>query len=168
MTEPAPTEPRADLPEADQDQLADTSAISDDTAEPQTLEQAKKLRSEARNLRARLHATETDLESAVTRLAASDRREAERHAATILVDPTDIWTAQPDMKAFYDDQYQDIVADKVIAAAKELAAAKPHLARPVSAPPPTDRPIEGLRGGAAPEVKPKTPTWSSAIRGTGG
>ena len=144
------------------------SSSSDSLDLPQNLDQARKLRSENRALRERVHAAETNLESAVTRLAAAEHAEVLRIAAEHLIDPTDIWSAQPDMRAFYDDEFGQITADKVVATAKELAAAKPHLARPAKSPPPTDRPIEGLRTGAAPEVKPKTPSWSSAIRGTGG
>lgn len=160
--EPTPTDPAPEPP-------------PDDDAGPQTLDHARKLRSEARNLRERLHATETerdelktDREALITRLAAAERADVLRIAADYLVDPTDIWSAQSDMAAFYDENFEQITADKVVAAAKELVTAKPHLARPNDAPPPTDRPLEGLRGGAVPEAKPKAPTWSEAIRGAGG
>jgi hypothetical protein len=80
---PAPVEP--------------TEPVDDtDDAEPQTIEQARKLRSENRSLRSRLHALETDYEGAVTRLAAMEHAEVERHAAEVLVDPSDVWRAQPD------------------------------------------------------------------------
>jgi hypothetical protein len=153
-----PDHPHADntlkIPTADDDTAADDSLNL-----PQNLDQARKLRSENKALRERAQTAET-------RLAAAHHADVERIAGEILIDPTDVWTAQPDMSAFYDDEFGQITADKVVAVAKELAAAKPHLAKPPSAPPPTDRPIEGLRPGAAPEVKTTTPSWSSAIRGT--
>ena len=159
-TEPTPAEEHRDdnttFPDAD-----------DSLDLPQNLDQARKLRSENKNLRERLHIAETEREAAITRLAAADRREVERHAATVLIDPSDIWQ-QADTSAFFDDEFKDIVGDKVVEAAKAVIAAKPHLAKPPTAPPPTDRPIEGLRGGAAPEAKPTTPSWATAIRGQGG
>jgi len=138
----------------------------DDDSEPQSIEQARKLRSENRSLRSRLRAMETDYEGAITRLAALEHAEVERHAGEVLVDPADIWRHQPDLTAFYDDEFHQITRDKVVETAKQLAADKPHLAKPPTAPPPTDRPIEGLRPGArAPEDKPPTPSWASALRG---
>lgn len=154
MTEPTP-EIEAGVPDG----------TPDDVDEPQTIEQARKLRSENRALRSRLHTAEDDLASAVTRLAAMEHAEVERIAGEHLVDASDIWRAQPDMQAYYDDEFKTIVGDKVVETAKALAAEKPHLARPQNAPPPTNRPIEGLRSGAAPEDKPPAPSWYTALRG---
>jgi hypothetical protein len=155
MTENAPSDP---TPADD--------VIDDDAAEvPETIEQARKLRAENKNLRSRLRAMQTDYEAAATRLAALEHAEVERHAANYLVDPTDIWRQEPDVQSYYDAEYKQIVGDRVRAAAEAIIAAKPHLAKPQSAPPPTQRPLEGLRSGAAPEARPKPVSWSSVLRG---
>jgi hypothetical protein len=145
-------------------------------------EAARKLRSEARSLRQRLHAAEdeiakrdaeiakrdTDIERLVTQAAARQRADIEAAAAEVLVDPQDVWRVDPErQQQFYDEQFGEISRDSIMAAAKELAASKPHLARPNATPPPSAQPIEGLRPGASPEVKPKATSWSAALRGTG-
>jgi hypothetical protein len=147
--------------------------MSDDD-EQMSVEEARKLRSENASLRRRLHerdeqynTLQAEHEGTMTRLGQLERAEIERIAGEHLIDATDVWQAQPDVQAFYDEEYKQIVSDKVVETAKSIIAAKPHLARPQSAPPPSERPIEGLRPGAAPETKSKTPTWASAIRGTG-
>jgi hypothetical protein len=144
-------------------------ASTDDVELPQDLEAAKKLRSEAANLRRRNRELEADNERLITQAAAAQRREIERTAAEVLVDPTDVWRVDPELQqSFYDTEFGEISSDHVIAAAKALIASKPHLARPNTAPPPTQRPIESLRGGASPEPKKKTEvSWSSALRRTG-
>lgn len=141
-----------------------TPAPDDDS--PLDLAAARKLRSENKSLRDRLRTTETDLEAAVTRLAAAQHAEVERLAAEHLVDPSDIWRAQPDLAAFTDEEFRSITADRVVETAKALIAEKPHLAKPVTpTAPPTDRPIEGLRSGARPEATPTETTWAQALRG---
>ena len=82
----------------------------------------------------------------------ADSTDIQRLAAETLLDPTDVWRQQPDMAALLDDEYQSVDPAKVTAAAQQLVTEKPHLARPQNAPPPTDRPIEGLRRGASPDV----------------
>ena len=82
-----------------------------------------------------------------------------------LVEGQDIWRAQPDMDAFIDEQFHEITRDRVVETAKQLASEKPHLARPNVSPPPSQQPIESLRPGASPEVKPKPTTWAGALRG---
>ena len=131
---------------------------------------ARKLRNENRNLRQRLHAAETanaELEGAATRLTALEHAEVERIAAQDLIDPSDLWSARPDLQSFYDAEFGQIVPDKVREATQALIAAKPHLAKPNTAAPPSQQPLEGLRPGASPNLQQPTPTWSSALRGTG-
>lgn len=144
---------------------------ADDVEVPQTLEAARKLRSENRSLRQRLHAAEAanaELEGAATRLSALEHAEVERIAAQDLIDGSDVWTAQPDLTAFYDEEFKQVVPDRVREATQALIASKPHLARPNTTPPPSKQPLEGLRPGATPnEPKPKAHSWSSALRGTG-
>ena len=159
------TSPDAEVPNA-----LDTSpdAADDDDTSPQTLEQARKLRSENRSLRTRLRTAEADVERLATQAAAWQHREIERTAAEVLVDPADVWRVDPELQqSFYDDRFGEISTDGVIAAAEQLAQSKPHLAKPTNSPPPTDRPIEGLRGGASPEPKRAEVTWSSALRRAG-
>ncbi len=159
-------------PMTPEDSSGDVAEVDSD--EPQTIEAARKLRSENRSLRTRLRTAEsereaikTDLEAAVTRLAAAQHSDVERHAETHLLDRTDIWRAQPDMAAFL-DEFGAVDQVKVAEAAQQLVAEKPHLARPPKSPPPTDRPLEGLRGGASPAVTPSTPSWQEFIRGHSG
>ena len=144
--------------------------VDDDTDvdEPvQTIEQARKLRSENRNLRARLHALEEEYAGASAVLSAMQLAEVKRVAGEVLHDPDDLLAHQPDLTQYFDDEFTSMVsADKVTEQAKALIAGKPHLARPTPGPPPTDRPIESLRPGArAPEDSTPAPTWASALRG---
>jgi hypothetical protein len=141
---------------------------------PQTIEQAKKLRSENRSLRARLKASEearqADAEqigAAAAVVSAMQLAEVKRLAGEHLIDPDDLLAHEPDMSKYFDDEFTSMVnADKVSEQAKALIAGKPHLGKPATpTPPPTDRPIEGLRGGASPQDKPTAPSWASALRG---
>ena len=136
-----------------------------DDDEPIDMAAVRKIRREAANLRARMHELEEQLGAAAARETARDRAEVERIAGEHLVDPGDIWRAQPDLTAYYDGEFHEITRDRVIETAMALAREKPHLARPQAAPPPTDRPLEGLRSGAAPEVKEQPISWSSALHG---
>ena len=133
---------------------------------PMSLGEARKLRRESAALRARAKAAEDDNERLITQNAALSRREVEHAAASVLYDPSDVWRVDPDVQqSFYDEQFGEVVGDKVREAAAALAASKPHLAKPPTAPPPSDRPIEGLRAGARVEEKPVAPTWHSALHG---
>jgi hypothetical protein len=121
----------------------------DDVDEPQTIEQARKLRAENRSLRNRLRALEEEYGAASAVLSAMQLAEVKRVAAEVLHDPDDLLAHQPDMAQYFDDEFTSMIsADKVTERAKELIAGKPHLAKPPTAPPPTDRPIESLRPGA--------------------
>jgi hypothetical protein len=169
MTEPIPEPTTAAVAETEE---VTTAATDDNAEEPQTIEAAKKLRSENRNLRQRLRDAERardEVQAArevdLAKLAEYERREVERAAATVLVDPEDIWRHTDEAtQAQFNDEFGAIVGDNVVEVAKKLAAQRPHLARPNTAPPPSDRPIEGLRGGASPEPKKTEVTWSSALR----
>ena len=138
---------------------------TDDDDVPADTKTVRKLRHEAAGLRVRLKEAEADVERLVTQNAAMQHAEVERIAGEHLVDAQDIWRAQPDVAAYYDDEFQSIVADRVVETAKALASEKPHLAKPNTAPPPSSRPIEGLRSGAMPETKPAPASWSAVIRG---
>ena len=60
------------------------------------------------------------------------------------------------MSAYVDDEFAGMVnADKVVEKVKQLIRDKPHLGKQLSSPPPTNRPIEGLRSGAAPPAEPR-------------
>jgi hypothetical protein len=80
--------------------------------------------------------------------------------------PSDVWQAQSDPDAFLDEEYGTVDAAKVAEAAQSLTEQKPHYAADKRvAPPPSDRPIEGLRGGATPaDFKKAQPSWADAIR----
>jgi hypothetical protein len=139
----------------------------DDVELPKDLEAARKLRNEARTLRQRNRELEEVNERLLTQAQAAQRREIERTAAEVLVDPADVWRIDPDtQQTWFDTEFGEIVPDAVRDAARALAESKPHLARPNTAPPPTDRPLEGLRGGASPEVKKTETTWASALSRT--
>src|SRR6478609_8416325 len=78
----------------------------DDVEVPDTIEAARKLRSENRSLRQRLHTAET-----------------ERTAAEVLVDPSDVWRIDPELQqSFYDQEFGEISGDNVVSAAKKLAS----------------------------------------------
>jgi hypothetical protein len=157
--------------EAPDDEMPTAVDTADDA--PQNLEAARKLRSENRNLRQRLHEAESaakvDVDALTARLAALERAEVERLAAQDLIDPADLWQTDVTAQSFYDDAFTQIVPDKVRDATAALIKSKPHLARPPrqATPPPTDRPIESLRPGASPEPRRTEVTWSSALRRTG-
>jgi hypothetical protein len=141
-------------------------ATDDDDDEILDMKAVRKLRSENRNLQSRLHEVQSGYERIVTQHGALLRRGVEQEAEKYLYDANDIWRADPDtQKEFYDEQFGDIIGDRVAEAARAIAASKPHLARPPQGPPPTDRPLEGLRGGASPEDKPPAPSWYTALRG---
>lgn len=130
--------------------------------DPAAVTEIRKLRRENQRVRDRLRAAETDAERAITQLGALRHNEIERLAAEHLVDPADIWRAGAD---FTDDETGDLDPGKVGDAAQALISDKPHLARPQSAPPPSDRPVEGLRSGAMPTAEPTPkPSWQSVIR----
>ena len=163
MTEPMPEvaeEPAPELIAHGQETEPD-----DDELDPRARAAMQKLRRENQSLRTRMHEYEETLGAAAARETARDRAEVERIASEHLVEAADIWRAQPDIQAFYDDEFHQITRDRVVETAKALVAEKPHLARPNTAPPPSDRPIEGLRPGARAEEKPQPVTWSSALRG---
>jgi len=140
--------------------------VDDVVDEPLTLAEARKLRRESAGLRRRLHDAEEQIGAEAARETAHQRAEVERIAAEHLVDASDIWRAQPDLSAYCDEEFHEITRDRVVETAKALAAEKPHLARPQQiSPPPTSRPIEGLKSGAMPDEKPAPVGWSAVIRG---
>lgn len=142
--------------------------VNDTVELPQTIEQAKKLRAENKSLRTRVHALEEKYGEAAAVVSAMQLAEVKRLAGGLLHDPDDLIAHQPDMTAYFDAEFTGMVsADRVTEQAKALIAQRPHLGKPQSSgKPPSDRPIEGLRPGAAPADKPKPTSWATAIRGS--
>lgn len=164
------TEPTQPTPAAMPTKLPNTEAEAAEPADrmPRTPEQYEaelaKVRKEAASYRTKLRAAESDIEQTATQLGAMRRAEVERLAAEHLRDASDLWQAQPDPAAFLNDDGA-VDPDKVAEAAQALTANKPHYAADKRiAPPPSDRPVEGLRAGASPEQKVTQPTWSNVIR----
>ena len=171
MTEPTPTPEGEEVSAPEPEATADESML-DDRAKAAL----QKARREARSLRERLHATEEQvgqLQSQVGEQAAivsaMQLAEIKRLAGDLLHDPDDLIAHQPDMSNYFDEEFTGIVsADRVVEQAKELIRQRPHLGKPpqVAPPPPTDRPIEGLKPGATPDTKPSAPVgWSAVIHG---
>ena len=96
---------------------------SDDEVElPRDIEAAKKLRSEAAGLRKENRELREVNERLLTQAQATARREIERAAGEVLVDPSDVWRIDPELQqSFYDEQFSEIVPDAVRAAARALA-----------------------------------------------
>src|SRR5262245_28165283 len=151
----------------------DEPTLEPDDNEPADMATVRKLRRENAGLRERAHtaeerahALEESYGEAAAIVTSMQRAEVERLASSVLHDPGDLLAHQPDLASYYDDEFKTITADKVVEAAKALAAQKPHLGKPpaVAPRPPTDRPIESLRSGAMPDAdKPKPITWSSVL-----
>ena len=168
-TEPTATEGQAPEPEPRSEAFAATAdeqaEVDDDALDPRTRAALSKLRRENHSLRSRLHESEEQVGAAAARETQRQRADIEAIAAEHLVEGQDIWRAQPDMDAFIDEQFHEITRDRVVETAKQLASEKPHLARPNVSPPPSQQPIESLRPGASPEVKPKPTRGAGALRG---
>ncbi len=131
-----------------------------------TCGESRKLRNENKRLRHLLRETEENRASDLARIAAFEKREVERQASALLIDPEDWRHTNAETQQTFNDEFGQIVGDRVVETAKRFAAQRPHLAKPNTAAPPSDRPLEGLRSGAMPsEEKPKPPSWASAIRG---
>jgi hypothetical protein len=161
MTEPIDEPTPATEPDAE-----DTALPDDGDDEVQDLRAMRRLRTENKRLRHELREAQENYGSAAARLAAAQRREAERIAGEVLHEGSDLWRVDPELQQeFYDEEFGEVTRDRVVEAAKALAADKPHLGRPPAGPPPTDRPLEGLRGGARPEEPTPAPSWASALRG---
>lgn len=136
---------------------------------PRTMEwfenEVKKLRKESATYRTKLREAEATIEKATAQLSAMWHSEIERIASQNLRDGSDVWQVQSDPAAFIGNNGA-IDPEKVTQAAQELIESKPHYqAERKTAPPPTDRPIESLRGGASPGnlQPPQKPQWSDVI-----
>src|SRR5262249_50664493 len=169
MTEPTPPlgEDESGFTDEELDAFDDSEPIKDMAAVRRLRSQAQRLRHRLREAEANRQAAEDARAGDLARLAEYEKREVERAAAQVLIDPEDLMRYTDEAtQAEFNDEFGRIVADNVVAAAKRVIAERPHLAKPQAVEkPPTDRPLESLRGGAAPESKPKTPTWSSVLRG---
>jgi hypothetical protein len=167
MTEPIdPTPSPAAMPA----HLPGAEPEPQDERPPRTLEwyeeEVRKLRKESANYRTKYREAATDLEAAASQLGAMRHAEIERLAAEHLKDPSDVWRAQADPSAFLDEEFGTVDPAKVTEVAQSLVTEKPHYAADKRvAPPPTNRPIEGLRGGATPGDYTGTPepTWADVI-----
>jgi hypothetical protein len=170
MTTPEPTpledtatwsqEPESTpLGEADAD-------VSDDELDERTRAYVAKLKREAQGLRSKLRDAEEIAGAASARESVHTREAVAQAAAQAgLIDGNDLFIAHPDPDEFLDEQFREVIGDRVQEATKALLARKPYLGRPVGAPP-TSRPLEGLRPGASPEPKQDTtPSWSAALHG---
>lgn len=142
-----------------------TVEVADDDEQVLDMAAMRKVRREAAELRKRNRELEEQLEGAAARETAHQRAMVEHAAAAAgMIDPSDFLAVHPDPSEFA-DEFHNVVGDRVAEAAAALIASKPHLGRPVGAPP-TDRPLEGLRPGArAPEDKKPAPSWATALRG---
>ena len=124
----------------------------DDELDPRARAAIRKVNNEAHNLRTRLREVEEARESDLARIAAYEKAEVERAAATVLVDPEDIWRhIDAATQETFNDEFGSIVGDRVKEAAQAIVAQRPHLARPQR--PPTDQPIEGVARRCRPEPK---------------
>jgi hypothetical protein len=162
-SEPTP-EPDSELDSEVLDELAD------DDEQVTDMRGVRRLRSEAKRLRMLLREEQenraSEQASALARIAEYERREVERAAAALLIDPQDVLRYTDEKtQAEFNDEFGAVIGDRVKAAAQAIIEARPHLAR--SQRPPTDQPLESLRSGAMPEVRPKPTSWAAAIRGTG-
>lgn len=168
MTTPEPTPdelPTAVDDSPDDDDTAPEPEPDDDLLDPRARAALQKARREAAGLRARLREAEETIGAAAARATVHHKVAIEAAAAQAgFIDPTDFTLAHPDPSPFLDEQFQEIVGDRVKEAAETLLRAKPHLRRPVG-PPPSDRPVEGLRSGARAEETPKVTTWAQALHG---
>ncbi|OBB43090.1 hypothetical protein A5752_05775 [Mycobacterium sp. 852002-51961_SCH5331710] len=145
------------------EQQPEAPSLDESGLDERTVAHIRQLRREAQHLRERARTAEGDNERLITQIGAMHHREIERLAAESLIDPSDIW--QSGTTDFTDAETGELDPALVAEAARSLIADKPHLARPQSTPPPSDRPVEGLRSGAAPTADPTPkPSWSSAIR----
>lgn len=124
----------------------------------------KKLRSENKSLRERLRESEGATAALSTVVDGMRAAELRRLVSDKLADPADLTV---DIASLLDDAGQ-LDSEKVDAAVDTLLSEKPHFAKQPErpTPPPSDRPIEGLKSGAAPDYRPTTPSWHSAIRGS--
>lgn len=158
--EPAPEPP----PVGDGEPAAEDE-VSDDELDPRTRAYVGKLKREAQQQRAARRELEEQLGATAAHLEVHNREKvAAAAAAAGLINGEDLFLAHsPD--EFLDEQFRDVVGDRVAEATKALLAAKPYLGRTVGRPP-SERPIESLRPGASPEPKPDTGTsWSAALHG---
>ena len=150
-------------------EVSEVDDVSDDDLDPRIRAYVAKLKREAQGLRSKLRDAEEIAGAASARETVHTREQvAAAAAAAGLIDGHDLFIAHPDPNEFLDEQFRDVVGDRVAEATQALLARKPYLGRAVGAPP-TDRPLESLRPGASPEPKqPTTPSWSAALHGLGG
>lgn len=152
------------LPQGEEDSDAPDDAELDD----RTRAYVAKLKREAQGLRTKLRDAEEIAGAAAARETVHTREAVAAAAAQAgLIDGNDLFIAHPDPNEFLDEQFREVVGDRVAEATKALLATKPYLGR-TRGTPPSDRPIEGLRPGASPQQQqPKTSTWSEALHGLG-
>ena len=166
MTEPIETTPS---PTAMPTHLPGAEPKPGEEWPPRTMEwyeeEVRKLRKENANYRTKYREAATDLEAAASQLGAMRHAEIERLAGETLREASDVWQAQPDPAAFLDEEYGTVDPAKVAEAAQSLITEKPHYAADFRVPPPpSDRPIEGLRAGASPtQGQPTQPSWRDVI-----
>ena len=152
MTEPTPGEQSP--PESGEQSPPESGELD--------LEAVRKLRSENRNLRSRLRIAEEGQEANLAFRAMHERNVIETAARNAgFIDPDDFIALHPDGSDLVDELDQ-VVEDKVAAAARAVLERKPYLGRSLR--PPTDRPVESLRSTYEPEKKPAA-SWAQVLRG---
>jgi hypothetical protein len=142
-TPPSPTAMPAHLPGTEPADTETATKLDESGWDPAAVTEIRALRRENANWRTKYREAEQDMESAVSRLNAMQHAEVERIASQHLLDPGDIWRTGADVD--FSNELGELDAGKVAEAAQSLIADRPHLARPTIAPPPTNRPVEGLR-----------------------
>ena len=143
--EPTPVEPAASVPAAAPAQSAAVPDDEDDDEDledleiPRNLRQARKLRNENKSLRTRLQEFETERQQYQDAQTALVRYEVAAQYA--IADPQSIALIGSGSREDMERNASYIAALRAQAAASVAAPT----------PPPTDRPVEGLRPGASPE-----------------
>lgn len=134
MTEPTPEPTESALADDEQVLLDD---VADDDEAVVDMRAVRRLRNEAKRLRHLLREEQENRaseqkhrESDLARLAAFEKRDVEREAAQVLIDAEDIWRhTDAETQQSFNDEFGEIVGDRVVEAAKRLASERPHLAR---------------------------------------
>jgi hypothetical protein len=111
-------------------------------------------------LRRRAQAAEAERDALQQRLEVLQRGEVERHAATALADPSDLWTVGTDLGAVLDDA-GNIDPAKVDAVVADVLASHSHWA--VSTPQPRRQYAHPVSGASAQPTAPRSDPWVKAF-----
>lgn len=112
------------------------------------LDRARQLRSENKAMRDRAKSAEAQVASLTERVAGYQRTEVEHAAGQLLENPGDLFTGGATLADFLDEDGA-VDLDAVTATAQDLVTERPHWAKGYQGNrPPSNRPIETLKGGA--------------------